>query len=230
MRIVPPAELITLHQHFVVEEALSVIRHDIRNKLGSIRNASFYLNRKLQKAAPDLATTDPRVLQFQTLIGSEIQAAEGVLQSRLPAPREADILRAPVILRRIHDLVALPPSIRLVMESTTELHVRIDPDEAAVAMFCLLENAVDAVDGVGCIRLRVCERDDRVALEVEDDGPGFASGVHERAFEQFFTTRPSRLGLGLNISRRISTRWQGTIELVALARGVRAAMVLRRAA
>jgi signal transduction histidine kinase len=217
-----------LHQHFGVEEALSVIRHDVRNKLGSIRNASFYLGRKIQKAAPELVANDPRVPQFIELIGTESSATEAILQSRLPAAEHAEILPAPLILRRIHDLVPVPPKIRLIVETTTEPHVRINADEAAVAVFCLVENAVDALEGGGgVIRLRVVERDGRVAIEVEDDGPGLAAGVHQRAFEPFFTTRQARLGLGLNIARRIATRWGGTLELADLDRGVRAALVLK---
>ena len=227
MRLVPPPELLALHQSFVIEEALSLIRHDLRNKLGTIRNASFYLGRKLQQAAPELAATDPRVPQFLALIGSESNAADAILTSRLPAANHAEILTGPTLLRRIHDLVAIPPRIRLLVESTTESRVRIDPDEAAVALFCLIENAVDAMEGTGGnIRLRVGEREGRVALEVEDDGPGFATGVHERALEPFFTTRPKRLGLGLNIARRIAARWDGTLELAAIDRGVRAALLL----
>lgn len=228
MKLVPPADLFTLHQHFVVEEALSVIRHDLRNKLGSVRNASFYIGRKLQKAAPTLATEDPRVPQFLALISTELDAADKEVQSRLPAPEAAHVMTASVLLRRIHDSVTMPPSIQLVIEPATESRVRVGPDEATLALFCLLENAVDALDGRGgTIRLRVRTRDGRAAFEVEDDGPGFAAGAQQRALEPFFTTRTGRMGIGLNIARRIAARWDATIELAPIDHGVRASLVSR---
>ena len=33
-------------------------------------------------------------------------------------------------------------------------------------------------------------------------------------FEPFFSTKPGRLGLGLNIARRIAGRWGGTVDLL----------------
>lgn len=227
MMVVPPSELFPLYQQFVVEEALSVMRHDLRNKLGSIRNAAFYVGRKLEKAAPDVATKDPRVPQLLALIGSEVQSAESTVQSRLLEAQGGEVLSADAILRRIHALVALPKALRVVVEVTGEPRVRVSIDEAAIALFCLIANGVDAMDGRdGTLCLRVRERDGRAALEVEDDGPGFAAGASERAFEPFFTTRPNRMGAGLKIARRIATRWKGTVELASLERGTRAALLL----
>src|SRR4051794_38903019 len=128
MRLVPPAELFPLHQHFVVEESLSVIRHDLRNKLGSIRNAAFYVGRKLQKAAPELAAADPRVPEFLSMIGREITSAEEGMATRLPAPDGAEVLTAAAILHRIRDLTTLPPNVQFVVELTTEPRVRIAAD------------------------------------------------------------------------------------------------------
>ena len=71
MRVLP-AELYLLYQQFVAEESLSVIRHDLRNKLGSIRNAAFYVRRKLDKIAPEVAIKDPRVPEFLAMIATEI--------------------------------------------------------------------------------------------------------------------------------------------------------------
>ncbi|MEW6758648.1 MAG: sensor histidine kinase, partial [Acidobacteriota bacterium] len=38
-------------------------------------------------------------------------------------------------------------------------------------------------------------------LEVEDHGPGVAPGLEEKVLEPFFTTVPSRSGLGLTLAR-----------------------------
>ncbi len=46
---------------------------------------------------------------------------------------------------------------------------------------------------------------------VEDTGPGFDAEAKEPIFEQFFTTKPEGLGLGLTISRSIIEAHGGRI-------------------
>jgi signal transduction histidine kinase len=81
----------------------------------------------------------------------------------------------------------------------------------------LIDNAVDAMDGVGILRLST-RRDDlgRVAVEIIDTGPGMAPDVQARAFEPFYTTKDvgKGTGLGLDISRRIIVeRHSGDISI-----------------
>ncbi len=70
----------------------------------------------------------------------------------------------------------------------------------------LIDNAVDAMDGVGTLRLATRVDDlGRAVVEIEDSGPGMPAEVQTRAFEPFFTTKDvgKGTGLGLDISRRI---------------------------
>ena len=103
--------------------------------------------------------------------------------------------------------------------------------ELAVAIYCLVENALDALveTGGGAVAVSCHQRGDRSVVEVIDDGPGLSSEAATRALEHFFTTRPGRLGLGLNIAKRTASRSRGELELgAAHRRGTRAAIVLPR--
>ncbi|WNZ62764.1 hypothetical protein QEG98_02795 [Myxococcus sp. MxC21-1] len=68
----------------VADVVASTLRHDLRNKLASIRNASFYLMRQVKKT--DLWSADPRVETFFQLIEKELTSAEDVLSKRAPPP------------------------------------------------------------------------------------------------------------------------------------------------
>ena len=69
----------------------------------------------------------------------------------------------------------------------------------------LVDNAVDAMDGAGTLRISTRLDGDSVVVEVGDSGAGMTPQVAARAFEAFYTTKDvdAGTGLGLDIARRI---------------------------
>jgi signal transduction histidine kinase len=86
----------------------------------------------------------------------------------------------------------------------------------------LIDNAVDAMSGVGTLCLRTVAEEDAVVVEVTDDGVGMLPETQAHAFEPFFTTKDvgKGTGLGLDISRRIvEEQHHGQITLMSRPRG-----------
>jgi signal transduction histidine kinase len=80
----------------------------------------------------------------------------------------------------------------------------------------LIDNAVDAMDGAGTLRIATRAEGDVVVVEIGDTGPGMPLAVAARAFEAFYTTKDvgKGTGLGLDIARRIIVdRHGGTISI-----------------
>ena len=80
----------------------------------------------------------------------------------------------------------------------------------------LIDNAADAMDGAGTLRLATRVDGDSVVVEIGDTGPGMPPDVAARAFEAFYTTKDvgKGTGLGLDIARRIVVeRHGGTIAI-----------------
>ncbi len=69
----------------------------------------------------------------------------------------------------------------------------------------LIDNAVDAMDGRGSLRVATRREGGDLVVDITDTGHGMLPAVAARAFEPFFTTKDvgKGTGLGLDISRRI---------------------------
>lgn len=59
----------------------------------------------------------------------------------------------------------------------------------------------------------------KVALEVQDSGPGVPSQLQPQLFEPFFTTKPDGMGMGLTIAKTIVSSHHGTLEAVSTEQG-----------
>jgi signal transduction histidine kinase len=79
----------------------------------------------------------------------------------------------------------------------------------------LIDNAVDAMEGKGELRIRTARELDRLLVEIGDDGPGIPPEVQAHIFEPFFTTKGvgQGTGLGLETARRIVQEHSGEITV-----------------
>jgi signal transduction histidine kinase len=75
----------------------------------------------------------------------------------------------------------------------------------------LIDNAIDAMDGAGELRVATYADDRGIVIEIGDTGPGMTEEVAAHAFDPFFTTKEvgKGTGLGLDISRRIIVEGHG---------------------
>jgi signal transduction histidine kinase len=81
----------------------------------------------------------------------------------------------------------------------------------------LIDNAIDAMNGKGELRVRTYREDDCVVVEIADNGPGISPEVQPHIFEPFFTTKGvgEGTGLGLDAVLRIVKKHRGNIQVVS---------------
>jgi signal transduction histidine kinase len=79
----------------------------------------------------------------------------------------------------------------------------------------LIDNAIDAMNGSGDLRIRTYREDDCVVVEITDNGPGISPEVEAHIFEPFFTTKAvgEGTGLGLDTVQRIVRKHRGNIQV-----------------
>ncbi|ACB74111.1 ATP-binding protein [Opitutus terrae] len=122
----------------------------------------------------------------------------GVLESIPPAQLFEDALRLNAESLDRHGI-----ALDRLFEPTAS--VKADRHKVLQILVNLLKNAKDALQvikpGERQIRVKVAAvRDDRIALSVEDNGPGIAPENLTKIFQHGFTTKPSGHGYGLHAS------------------------------
>lgn len=216
-------------------ELFSDLRHDLRNKLGAIRTAAAYLRVRLD-GAEELAN-DPRIPVFLDLIDREIASANQMLE-----PASVEVPKANVDVQRCVTLAL--GSLRAELEAPTAPAVETDIEQAtvvadegelAMAIRCLLKNAVEATNvaadaklSAAPPRVRVEGRREgsAVVLSVHDQGPPIPDDVLVNIVRPFFTTKPGRLGLGATVSNRVVKRFGGELMFLRASPGLVAKLTL----
>jgi signal transduction histidine kinase len=100
----------------------------------------------------------------------------------------------------------IPDGVHVVSDYGADVpRIEAHPGELNQVWTNLIDNAIDAMDGDGTLRISTRADADDLIVEIGDTGPGMPPDVQARAFEPFFTTKDvgKGTGLGLDISRRI---------------------------
>jgi signal transduction histidine kinase len=79
----------------------------------------------------------------------------------------------------------------------------------------LIDNAIDAMNGNGELRVRTFRDDGCVVVEIGDNGPGISPEITSHIFEPFFTTKGvgEGTGLGLDTVQRIVRKHRGNVQV-----------------
>jgi signal transduction histidine kinase len=82
----------------------------------------------------------------------------------------------------------------------------------------IIDNAVDAMDGHGELRIKTFAEGDCAVVEIGDSGPGIPPDIQSRIFEPFFTTKGvgDGTGLGLDTTLRIVRKHRGSINVTSV--------------
>jgi signal transduction histidine kinase len=81
----------------------------------------------------------------------------------------------------------------------------------------IIDNAIDAMDGKGELRVRTYREDTCAVVEISDNGPGISPELKPHIFEPFFTTKGvgEGTGLGLDTVQRIVKKHRGNIQVTS---------------
>jgi len=194
--------------------AAAGLAHETRNPLNIIRGRAQMISKE-PGAASEVRDKAREIVDEADKVAAQLN--EFINYSR---PRE--VRRSPLPLGSVINEVVRALSYDL-EEKQVKLQVRCDPfrieaDEHLLrqALFNLLLNSIQAVDGSGQIEVVAEKRNSSEALvEVRDNGPGVPPERRGEIFKPYFTTQKTGTGLGLAVVQQIVLAHGWDIECLA---------------
>jgi len=212
-------ELREAQEQLVRKEKLAVlgklaggVGHELRNPLGAIKNAAYFLNMVLENPEPDVKET-------LEIMNKEVTRSEDILSSLLDFARPTILTLRKV---RINDVIAeavtrspIPENITLTRNPDDTLSdIMADPDKLLQVFTNLITNACQAMPDGGSLTITIISpAEDRVSVSVSDTGPGISEENMKRLFEPLFSTKAKGIGLGLVVTKAIIEAHQGSIDV-----------------
>ncbi|MEP0775388.1 MAG: HAMP domain-containing histidine kinase, partial [Acidobacteriota bacterium] len=186
-------------------ELAAGLAHEVRNALATILG---YV-RLLADAGEE------RRARYLEAIAAETEGLDRLVDRFLAFTRPHQLHREAVPLRRVCEeagrhLEGVFPRLAVRVEGE-EVVVAADRTALAVVLENLLRNAAEAREDAQVV-VRVTAGSQGVEVAVEDNGPGVPSGLRERLFSPFVSSKPSG-GFGLALARRLLRLLGGDLSL-----------------
>ena len=192
------------------------VAHDLRNPLGAIKNAIYYLKRRLSLG--EEARANPRIGQFLQIVEDEADHSNQIITdlmafSRVNAPSLSPTGLAEVIETTLSSMETRE-NVHTIRQFDPELpEVAADGEQLQRVFANLAGNAQDAMPEGGTLTVSARRVDGFAEVAFSDTGAGIAEDTMKKVFEPLFTTKTQGTGLGLAVCQQIVSRHGGTIQV-----------------
>jgi two-component system nitrogen regulation sensor histidine kinase GlnL len=206
----------------VQEQVVRGLAHEIKNPLGGLRGAAQLLERQLES---------DELKEYTSIIISEADRLQNLMESMLGPNHHSQTgdVNIHEVLQRVRQLVSVEVDERLVFKDDYDPSIpdiQADFDQLIQVFLNIVRNAVQAMSGVGTIKLKtrikrhviIDSQLYRVGVKVDiiDNGHGISPSLQESMFYPLVTGRAEGTGLGLYISQNLIHRNHGSISCTSV--------------
>lgn len=213
-------ELAAAQESLLASERLAAIGglagsvgHELRNPLGVIRNAAYYLRSQLQEP-------DAEISEMLELMDREVETCDRTIAALLDfaRPEEAtpEAIDVNDLVRELVNGIEPPEAARVDLRLDENLPAaRADRHHLERVFKNIISNAFQAMTAGGSLTVTtgLGEADDTIYVEWCDTGPGISETDLDRIFDPLFTTKAKGIGLGLVVCKRLVERQGGRLEV-----------------
>lgn len=214
------AELAHILRRVTLDELASGLAHELNQPLAAISNYTCAALRRLR----DSSSPGPEIAEVMSLVAEQSERAAQIIRRVRAFARKSEANRTTADLNTI-----VKNALRLVEHEITQSAIDcvcrlavdlppvvVDSIQIEQVIINLIKNACDALEktpaGKGRIIISTRRVDDKVELDVIDNGPGVSPQAAADLFKPFSTTKDRGVGLGLSISRGIVEAHGGRLQ------------------
>jgi signal transduction histidine kinase len=213
-------QLLEVQDDLVRKEKLAVlgqvagsVGHELRNPLGVMSNAVYFLQTVL-------ADADKTTKEYLDIIKDEIACSERIVSDLLDSvrtqpPQIQTVGIAELIEQTLHKYtVASPVTIKLDIPATLP-PLRVDAMQIQQVFRNLISNGVEAMPEGGTLEISAFEnkQDGTVTVSVCDSGVGMTPAQLAKLFQPLYTTKARGIGLGLVVVKNLTQANGGKVEV-----------------
>ncbi len=194
-------------------ELATMVAHDLRNPLTSIRNAVYYnRNSCPHHAKPECKTAMEMldIMEQGTIVANNI--VNDLLDFAAARPLQKKKKNLNKVIETSLAAVNIPENIKIKRKFAKEPIATVDMEQLERVFLNLMKNAVQAMPEGGKLSIETSETRDHIKIAFTDTGVGIPEENMGKLFQPLFTTKAKGIGMGLAICKKIVEQHEGTIE------------------
>ena len=211
-------ELLRKQRLASIGQLTATVSHELRNPLGSIRNSLAVIRHLAAKENPMMKNameiTERGISRCDNIINELLDFAR-IRELKLETT-DIDAWLGEVLEDYDH-----APEIELICKPGAGVEVACDRERLLRALLNVLNNACDAVTAEGLqdpartpqVTVTTRTIDDRVEIEIADNGPGMPAEQQEKIFEPLFSTKSFGVGLGMPVVKQVMEQHGGSVHI-----------------
>ncbi len=214
-------QLLAAQQELVLKEKLAVlgqvagsVGHELRNPLGVMNNAVFYLQHTMA------SDPDGKTRKHLNIIKNEIAASERIVADLLDSvrttPPRVKAVGVAQVIEQTLSKCSIPQSVMVGVDIPDDLQpLHVDPLHVQQVFRNLISNAVEAMPEGGALEIRAVEDEAQtnINISVRDTGIGISPEQMSKLFQPLFTTKARGIGLGLVVVKNLTQANGGKVEV-----------------
>lgn len=185
------------------------IAHELKNPLASIKGLAALLARRSENGGSEpLQVLRREVDRMQDTLDEFLNFSRPLVPLNL---RPIDLRGIVVEIIGMHEGLSNMHGISIDVREGPSEQVVGDPRKVQQILVNLLQNALEASEPKGHVRLHIEADDSCVSVTIEDEGKGLDPRLAERIYEAGVTSKPGGSGLGLNVARGLARQHGGEV-------------------
>ncbi len=205
-------ELRRIEKLAVLGKLAGGVAHELRNPLGSIKNAVFLLNMIFKESTGE-------VKESLEIIQDEVVASEEIITSLLDFAHPKPLLIENVVISDVvqssQKNITVPEKVVIVNNLNKKIpSIVADSKQLTLVFRNIISNAIQAMPEGGQLVINAkIQKKKWFVISFSDSGVGIPEENLGRLFEPLFTTKAKGIGLGLAVSKALIEGHGGSIEV-----------------